>query len=77
MWYAEQIVQQKEDGSSIKQIADFPIRPMKPLGAKWIMEAYRKRGKIRWAKHLRFQPYKVFCGNTFAVHWPTVFIIYL
>ena len=41
----------------------------------------RKRGKIRWAKHSRFQPYKVFHGNTFAVHWPLdrppVFITYL
>ena len=26
---------------------------------------YRKRGKIRWAKHSRFQPYEVFRGNTF------------
>jgi len=39
-WYAEQIVQQKEDGSNIKPIAGFPMRQMKPLGAKWIMEAY-------------------------------------
>ena len=39
--------------------------------------AYRKRGKIRWAKHSWFQPYKVFCRNTFVVHWPPVFIIYL
>ena len=31
-------------------------------------------GKIRWAKHLRFQPYEVFRRNTFAVHWPLVFI---
>ena len=39
-WYAEQIVQQKEDGSTIKPVTDFPMRLMKPLGAKWIMEAY-------------------------------------
>ena len=26
---------------------------------------YRKHGKIRWAKHSWFQPYKVFCGNTY------------
>ena len=39
-WYAEQIVQQKEDGSGIKPIADFPMRQMKPLGAKWMIEAY-------------------------------------
>ena len=38
---------------------------------------YRKRGKIRWAKHSWFQFYEVFCGNTFAVHWPPVFITYL
>ena len=38
---------------------------------------YRKRGKIRWAKHLRFQPYEVFRGNTFTVHWPPVFITYV
>ena len=38
---------------------------------------YRRRGKIRWAKHSRFQLYEVFRGNTFAVHWPPVFIICL
>ena len=38
-WYGEQIVQQKEDGSSIKPMADFPMQLMKSLGAKWIMEA--------------------------------------
>ena len=38
---------------------------------------YRKRGKIRWAKHSRFQPYEVFHGNTFAVQWPPVFITYV
>ena len=38
---------------------------------------YRTRGKIRWAKLLRFQPYEDFHGNTFAVHWPSVFITYL
>ena len=38
---------------------------------------YRRRGKIRWTKHLWFQPYEVFCGNTFAMHWPPVFITYL
>ena len=36
---------------------------------------YCKWGKIRWAKHLRFQPYEVFHGNTFVVPWPAVFII--
>ena len=36
---------------------------------------YRRRGKIRWVKHLRIQPYEVFCGNTFTVHWPSVFIL--
>ena len=39
-WYAEQIVRQKEDGSSFKPIADFPMQLMKSLGVKWIMEAY-------------------------------------
>ena len=38
-WHTEQIVQQKEDGSSIKSMADFPMQLMKLLGAKWIMEA--------------------------------------
>ena len=38
--------------------------------------AYRRRGKIRWAKHSRFQPYEVFRRNTFAVHCPPVFITY-
>ena len=38
---------------------------------------YHKRGKIRWAKHSWFQPYEVFCGNTFTMHWPPVFITYL
>ena len=28
---------------------------------------YRKRGKIRWAKHLGFQLYEVFHGNIFVV----------
>ena len=36
---------------------------------------YRKRGKIRRAKHSRFQPCEVFRGNTSAVHWASVFII--
>ena len=38
---------------------------------------YHKHGKIRWAKHLSFQPYEVFCRSNFAVHWPLVFIAYL
>ena len=32
-------------------------------------------GKIHWAKHSRFQPYEVFCGNIFTVPWPAVIII--
>ena len=40
-------------------------------------ELYSKRGKIRWAKHSRFQPYEIFRENTVAVHWPPVFITYL
>ena len=36
---------------------------------------YRRQGRIHWAKHSRFQPYEFFCGNTFAVPWPAVFII--
>ena len=38
---------------------------------------YRKRGKVRWTKHSRFQPYEVFHENIFAVPWPAVFIIKL
>ena len=38
---------------------------------------YRRRGKIRWAKHSQFQPYEVLRGNTFMVQWPPVFITYL
>ena len=38
-------------------------------------DTYHKRGKIRWAKHLQFQPYKDFHGNTFVMPWPAVFII--
>ena len=38
---------------------------------------YREWGKIHWAKHLWFQPYEVFCGNTFVVPWPAVLIIQL
>ena len=41
------------------------------------LDVYHKRGKIRWAKHSWFQPYEVFRGNNFAVHWPPVFIVYL
>ena len=37
---------------------------------------YRRRGKIRWAKHSWFQPYEDIRGSTFAVHWPPVFITY-
>ena len=36
---------------------------------------YHKRGKIHWVKHPWFQPYEAFCGNTFAIPWPPVFII--
>ena len=43
----------------------------------FIVTTYRKRGKIRWAKHSRFQPYEVFRGNTFAVQWSPVFITYV
>ena len=35
--------------------------------------SYHRRGKIRWAKHSRFQPYEVLRGNTFAVPGPAVF----
>ena len=38
---------------------------------------YHRRVKIRWAKYSWFQPYEVFRGNTFVVHWPLVFIVYL
>ena len=41
------------------------------------MYGYRKRGENLWAKHSRCQPYEVFRGNIFAVHWPPVFITYL
>ena len=37
---------------------------------------YHRRGKIRWDKHSRFQPYEAFRRNTFAVHWPPVLITY-
>ena len=43
---------------------------MAQIMAKQHTYTYRKRGKICWAKYLRFQPYEAFCGNTFAVHWP-------
>ena len=36
---------------------------------------YHKHGKIHWAKYLWFQSYEVFCGNTFMVPWPAVFIV--
>ena len=39
------------------------------------MNKYRKRGKIRWAKHSWFQPYEDFRRNTFVVPWPAVRII--
>ena len=38
---------------------------------------YNPPGKICWAKHSQFQPIEVFRGNSFAVHWPPVFITYL
>ena len=38
---------------------------------------YHKCGKIRWTEHLQFQPYEIFRGYTFTVHWPPLFIIYL
>ena len=44
-------------------------------GVNWIY--FHRRGKIRWAKHSRFQPYEVLRRNTFAVHWPLVFITYV
>ena len=37
---------------------------------------YGKQGKIYWAKHPWFHPCKVFHGNTFAVPWITVLIVY-
>ena len=43
----------------------------------WLLFMYRRRGKIRWAKHSWFQRYEVFRRNTFVVHWPPVFITYL
>ena len=42
-----------------------------------IAKSIRKRGKIRLAKHSWFQPYEVFCRNTFAVPWPEVFVTWL
>ena len=42
-----------------------------------ILLQYHRRAMICWAKHSRFQPYEVFCGNTFTVHWPPVFITYI
>ena len=38
---------------------------------------YHKQEKIHWAKHLRFQPYEAFHGNTLVITWPAVFIIEL
>ena len=37
--------------------------------------AYRRRGKIRWAKCSWFQPHRSFHGNAFALPWPEVLII--
>ena len=42
-----------------------------------LRQLYRKHGNICWAKYLQFQPCEVFRGNTFAVHWPLVLIVYL
>ena len=39
------------------------------------IHTYHKHGKIHWAKHSRFKPYKIFRENTFVVPWPAVFII--
>ena len=32
------------------------------IQAFYLLQKYRKRGKIRWDKHSRFQPYEVFRG---------------
>ena len=38
-WYADQIVDQKESGGSVKPITAFPLKEMKSLGAKWMEKA--------------------------------------
>ena len=38
---------------------------------------YRRRGKIHWAKHSRFQPYEVFHRNTFAASALATSVYYL
>ena len=37
---------------------------------------YHRWGKFCWAKLSRFWSYEVFCGNTFAVHWLGVLMLY-
>ena len=38
-WYTDQIVEQKEDGDSIRPITTFPLKEMKSLGVKWMVKA--------------------------------------
>ena len=39
LWYAEQVVKQEEETKVLKPVA-FPMKIMKPLGAKWLIEFY-------------------------------------
>jgi len=38
-WYADQIVDNKEDNDSVKPIATFPLKQMKSLGVQWMVKA--------------------------------------
>ena len=38
-WYTDQIVEQKEDGDSVRPITTFSLKEMKSLGVKWMVKA--------------------------------------
>ena len=51
LWYAEQVVKQEEEGGVFKPVA-FPMKIMKPLGAKWLIEFHDyMRGKPEVVKN--------------------------
>ena len=61
---------------TIGTFADYGMWYKKSFDSAELFIAYRRHGKICWAKCSHFQPHWIFCGNTFTLPWLKVLIIW-
>ena len=72
-WCSWWLVTVKEKKDYVPNYKDY-VEPCDPLDEFPQAIVYHRRGKIRWAKRLQFQPHWSFCGNTLALPWPELLI---